>query len=70
MPLGIAAPGHIEQNAAMPFLRETGVGEPQAKLCLADARGADQQRERAGQESASQALVERGIARGEPAGYR
>ncbi len=58
--LRIAATGHIKHNAGLLFLRFSCVGELQSELCLADARGANHQRQRARQQAAPQMFIERG----------
>ena len=65
MTLGIAAGGHVENDSGMAFLSESGMGELDAELRFADAGGADDDGEPAGQESAAEEFVEAGDAGGE-----
>ena len=53
------APGrHVENNARLALLLEPGAGELQAELGLADARGTDDDGQRARQQAAAQQLVQ------------
>ena len=60
--LRIAAAAAIEDDAAVAFLLLAGMGKLQTELRLADARRADDDRERAGNQPAAEQLIEAGNA--------
>ena len=56
--LRIAAGGHVENDARLALLLQSGTGELQAELGLADAGGTDDNGQRARQKAAAQQFVE------------
>ena len=58
MVLGIAAGRHIEQTAPLPFLLQSGVGELQAELGLADARCAHHDGQCARDQASTEQLIQ------------
>ena len=66
MLLGIAAAVHVEHDAAGAISHAPVVGEGEAEVRLADAGGAVDDGERAGQQAAAEHLVELGDAGRDP----